>query len=216
MKAVIFDLDGTLLDTIDDIADSMNAVLAKHSLPQHSVEKYKLFVGDGAALLVIRSASGAGLTEHTLSQLVTEYKEEYLTRQADKTMPYAGIPELLSALAERDIKMAVLSNKSQAATNEVMAHFFPNIHFSALIGQREGYPIKPDPTGALEILKMLGLPREEVLYVGDTDTDMQTAVAAGIKAVGALWGFREKKELAENGAAVFTAQPLDILELIIE
>ena len=211
MKAVIFDLDGTLLDTIGDIADSMNAVLARQGLPPHSVEKYKLYVGDGAANLVKRSVAGIEYAEETLMRLEAEYKAEYLKRQADKTMPYAGIPELLAALAERGVKIAVLSNKPHVATLEVMAHFFPDISFSALIGHRPGYPVKPDPAGALEILEMLGLPPEDVLYVGDTGTDMQTAKAAGLKAVGALWGFRGKKELEDNGADMIAEHPLDII-----
>jgi len=215
MKAVIFDLDGTLLDTLADIADSMNAVLAKYSLPLHNINDYKLFVGDGADYLVIRSVAGVELVESTIPQLATEYKTEYLIRQANKTRPYEGIPELVSALAERDIKMAVLSNKSHIATLEVMAHYFPDIYFSALIGQRAGYPIKPDPSGILEILEILGLPREEVLYVGDSGTDMQTASAAGIRAVGALWGYRDKEELVENGAVILAEHPLDILKYII-
>ena len=136
MKAVIFDLDGTLLDTIADIADSMNSVLIKHNLPLHNIEEYKLFVGDGAANLVMRSIAGAQYEEHSLTQLVNEYRTEYLKRQANNTKPYEGIPELLSALAGRGVKMAVLSNKSHIATLEVMAHFFPKTDFCALIGHR--------------------------------------------------------------------------------
>ena len=215
MKAVIFDLDGTLLDTLADIADSMNAVLAKYGLPLHNINDYKLFVGDGADNLVIRSVTGVELAELTISRLVTEYKTEYLKRQANKTRPFEGIPELLSTLAEHDVKMAVLSNKSHIATLEVMAHYFPDIYFCALIGHRTGYPIKPDPSGVLEILGIMELPREEALYVGDSGTDMQTASAAGIRAVGALWGYRDKEELEENGAAAFAEHPLDILKYVM-
>ena len=214
MKVVIFDLDGTLLDTIKDIADSMNSVLLKYGLPTHSTEAYKLFVGDGSLNLAIRSASGAQDTGLTFTQLEAEYRAEYLKRQADYTAPYSGITELLSTLVRRGVKIAVLSNKSHIATLEVMAHFFPDIEFDVIIGQRSGYPIKPDPAGVLEILDILGLSSEDALYIGDTGTDMQTAKAAGVRAVGALWGFRDKKELEENGADVFARHPLDVLSEI--
>ena len=214
MKAVIFDLDGTLLDTIKDIADSMNYVLSKYGLPQHSIEEYKLYVGDGSLNLVMRSAPGAQDTGPTFAQLESEYREEYLKRQAVYTAPYHGIAELLSTLVRRGVKIAVLSNKAHIATLEVMAHFFPDIEFDVIIGQRTGYPIKPDPSGVLEILNELGLTCEEALYIGDTGTDMQTAKAADVRAVGALWGFRDKKELEENGADVFARHPLDVLSEI--
>jgi phosphoglycolate phosphatase len=213
LKAVIFDLDGTLLNTIDDIADSMNEILKKYGLPLHAADEYKVFVGDGVTNLVMRSTAAIS-AEYSLSQIETEYRAEYFKRQADKTMPYNGIPETLSALAHCGIKIAVFSNKPQNATLEVIAHYFPEITFDAIIGQRSGYPIKPDPNGVLEILDIFGLPREEVLYVGDTGTDMQTAKAAGLKAIGALWGFRGKDELIENSADVLAESPLDILKYL--
>ena len=211
MKGIIFDLDGTLLNTIDDIADCMNDVLRRRNLPLHSIAEYKIFVGDGVVNLVKRAAAGAEAAGFDLAQLESEYSAEYLVRQADKTAPYAGIQELLYSLTGRGAKIAVLSNKPHDATLKVMASFFPDIAFDAIIGQRPGYPVKPDPGGALEILAMLGLPRDDVLYVGDTATDMRTAGAAGLKAVGALWGFRDKAELAESGAADFAEHPLDLL-----
>jgi phosphoglycolate phosphatase len=214
MKAVIFDLDGTLLNTIDDIADSMNEILKRYGLPLHTIDEYKVFVGDGVTNLVNRSAAAASAAGYSLSQIETEYRAEYIKRQADKTMPYNGIPELLSALIERGIKVAVFSNKPHNVTLEVVARYFPEITFDAIIGQRPGYPIKPNPSGVLEILDIFGLPREEVLYVGDTGTDMQTAKAAELKAIGALWGFREKAELVENGADVLAESPLDILKYL--
>ena len=226
MKAVIFDLDGTLLDTIADIADAMNCVLANHGLPMHSVDEYKIFVGDGAANLIRRSvrpaqsvqserpAIGAELGERMLAQFEVEYRAEYLRRQTDKTMPYAGIPELLSTLAERGVRMAVLSNKPHNSTVKVMEHYFPGVAFGAIIGQRAGCPIKPDPAGVMEILDILGLARDDALYVGDTGTDMLTAKAAGVMSVGALWGFRDKRELLENGAMVLADSPLDVLKYI--
>jgi phosphoglycolate phosphatase len=125
-----------------------------------------------------------------------------------------GIPELLAALVRRGVKMAVFSNKPHNVTHEVVARYFPEIAFDAIIGQRSGYPIKPNPSGVLEILDIIGLPREDVLYVGDTGTDMQTAKAAGLEAIGALWGFREKDELIQNGAYILVESPLDILNYL--
>jgi len=215
MKGIIFDLDGTLLDTIDDIADCMNDVLDRRGLPVHTIAAYKIFVGDGVTNLVRRAASGAEAAGYDLRALEAEYSAEYLERQADKTAPYEGITALLSSLTERDVKIGVYSNKPHDATLKVMAHFFPGITFDAIIGQRPGFPVKPDPGGALEILTIMGLPREEVLYLGDTATDMQTAKAAGLQAIGALWGFREKAELEESGAALFAAHPLDVLRCFI-
>jgi phosphoglycolate phosphatase len=215
MKAVIFDLDGTLLDTIEDIADSMNDVLDRYGFPRHSIAEYKLFVGDGAANLVRRSVCGADVTGDTLARLEEGYRAEYLKRHADKTKPYDGIPELLKALADRGVKLAVLSNKPHDSTEKVMAYYFPDVAFDALIGQRPGRPIKPDPCGAFEILEFLGAEKEEVLYIGDTDTDMLTAKAAGLKAVGALWGFRDKAELAANGADLYAVHPMDLVDLLL-
>ena len=214
MKAVIFDLDGTLLDTIDDIADSMNVVLEKYGLPTQNVKDYKYFVGDGAEVLAERCAPNAHIANVSISQLADEYKAIYSTKQADKTVPYESIPELLSALAERGIKLAVLTNKSHTAALEVMAQFFPAIHFDTIIGVRPGHPTKPNPAGVHEIMNILNLPPEEVLYVGDTGTDMQTAVAAGLKAVGVLWGFRDGKELLDHGADIIVSHPLEILDYI--
>ena len=215
MKAIIFDLDGTLLDTIEDIADSMNHVLDRNGFARHTIEEYKLFVGDGATNLVKRSVRDAGATEDMLLLLETEYRAEYNKRQADKTKPYDGIRELLSSLADSGVKKAVLSNKPHDSTEEVIAYYFPDVVFDAVIGQRPGRPIKPDPCSALEILEIIGVEKADVLYVGDTGTDMQTAKNAGLKAVGALWGFREKAELAENGADVYIEHPMELLTLEI-
>ena len=214
MKAIIFDLDGTLLNTLDDIADSMNEVLRRHGLPLRATEEYKYFVGDGALNLVRRAASGAEAAGLDTIRLEEEYSALYLLKQADKTAPYDGIPELLSTLAGRGVKIAVLSNKPHDATLKILSRYFPDTAFDAIIGHRPGHPVKPDPDGALEILGILGLPREEVLYLGDTGTDMQTAANAGLKAIGALWGFRERSELSANGAYAFAEHPSDVLDFL--
>jgi phosphoglycolate phosphatase len=214
MKAVIFDLDGTLLDTLDDIADSMNKMLEKFGLPTHNVEDYKYFVGDGATALAERCAPNIHTANITASQLASEYKAEYSNMQANKTVPYDGIPELLSALTERGVKIAVLTNKAHPAALDVMSLFFPTMHFDAIIGHRPGHPLKPDPAGVYEILDTLKLQHDEVLYVGDTNTDMQTAAAAGLKSVGVLWGFRSEEELVDSGADIIVSHPLEILQHI--
>jgi phosphoglycolate phosphatase len=212
MKGIIFDLDGTLFDTVGDIADSMNEVLNKYGLPVHTVAAYKIFVGEGVTNLVKRAVSDIEDEDISLSQIETEYKTDYLKRQVDKTNPYDGMSELLLNLTERGIKKAVFSNKPHDATLEVMACYFPDTVFNAIIGQRPGYPIKPDPSGALEILESKDLPCDEVLYIGDTGTE--TAKAAGLKDIGVIWGLREKAELVENGAEIIIEHPLEIVKFL--
>jgi len=213
IKAIIFDLDGTLLDTLDDIADSMNHVLKVHGLPEQPVEAFKLFIGDGVTNLVSRAAMAAEADKAGLdfAKLETEYRAEYELRQADKTAPYDGVPELVKALSERGIKMAVLSNKPHEATVQIIKDYFPGIFFDSVLGQSPGRPVKPDPSGALEILDALGVPRREIIYLGDSGTDMRLAKAVGIMAVGALWGFRGRTELTQNGADAFAEGPIDVL-----
>ncbi|MCL1848893.1 MAG: HAD family hydrolase [Clostridiales bacterium] len=213
MKALIFDLDGTLLNTLDDIADSMNSILVKHGLPPHPAQAYKVFVGDGVYNLLRRAAPGLDPSGSAFQLIAEEYSDEYLRRQADKTAPYPGIADLLTALSGLGIKIAVLSNKPHDATIKVISHYFPDVCFDAIIGHRPGYPVKPDPGGVYEILEILGLSGEDVLYLGDTATDMQTAAAARLQSIGALWGFRDKAELAENGAVYFAECPQDVLLL---
>ena len=211
MKAIIFDLDGTLLNTLDDIADSMNYVLQSRGLPVHPAEAYKLFIGDGVANLTKRAAADAQSAGHDIAQIEAEYRAEYEKRQADKTAPYAGIPELLAALVERGVKMAVLSNKPHESTTQIIADYFPGIHFDSVLGQRPGRPVKPDPGGVLEILDTLGESRSNIVYLGDSGTDMRVAKTVGLKAVGALWGFRDRAELTTNGADAFAETPADVL-----
>lgn len=212
-KAVLFDLDGTLLDTIDDLGDSLNAVLARNGFPQHGMEACKYFVGDGIVNLV-RRAAPAGIDEATLTRLVEEQRAEYGRRWADKTRPYDGIPELLDALAQRGLRMAVLSNKPDAVTPKVVARFLPQATFDIIRGESEMTPKKPDPAGARKIAADLKVRPAEFLYVGDTNTDMQTANAAGMFAVGATWGFRTAAELLDNGAKALIHHPLELLELL--
>ena len=214
-KAVLFDLDGTLLDTLDDLGDSMNAVLAARGFPTHPIRAFTEFVGDGVQNLVRRALpQGSGSNEALVGEIVPLMRAEYSRRWKDKTRPYDGIPELLDALSARGLRLAVLSNKPHSATIEVVDHFFPPGKFDAVFGARPDVPIKPDAGAALDVARRLGIPPGAFLYLGDTNTDMQTARAAGMYAVGVLWGFRTAGELLESGASVLISHPGDLLTLL--
>ena len=211
MKAIIFDLDGTLLDTLEDIADSMNATLKAFNLPDHPTEAYKHLIGGGVANLVKLAAPDAEKAGYDPAQILSRYQKEYAVRQADKTAPYAEIPELLAALADKGIKMAVLSNKPHEATIQIIANYFPDTYFDCVLGQTPERPVKPDPGGALEVLALFGESPEDVIYLGDSGSDMRLAKLVGLIAVGALWGFRDRDELLSNGADDLVETPMDIL-----
>ncbi|MGD0783605.1 MAG: HAD family hydrolase [Candidatus Aminicenantales bacterium] len=213
VRAAIFDLDGTLLDTIEDLTDSMNAALAGLGFPARTIAECKSLVGDGLATFVRRALPKAERDNlESVRRLHEAMRAEYRLRSTVKTRPYPGISEMLGALAARGIPLAVLSNKPHPATLSVIAHYFPGTAFRAVLGARENVPIKPDPSGALEIAALLELPAGEILYVGDTNTDMQTAAAAGMFGIGALWGFRTAAELRAAGARALAARPEDLLD----
>ena len=211
-EGVIFDLDGTLLDTLEDLADSMNCALAKVGCPGHPVEAYKTMVGDGVKTLAMRALPPHARDEQTVAT-VAAMRAEYALRWKNKTRPYPGIPELLDALTARGVRMAVLSNKPHDATVDCVRVLLPKWTFSVVQGQVDSMPKKPDPAGALAIARTWGVAPEEILYLGDTDTDMQTATAAGMVAVGVLWGFRDDTELRTNGARHILKTPADFLSL---
>jgi phosphoglycolate phosphatase len=214
-KAVLFDLDGTLLDTLDDLGDSMNAVLSARGYATHPIRSYTAFVGDGVHALVRRSLpNGAGGNEALVNELVPLMRAEYSRRWKAKTRPYDGIPELLDGLSDRGLQLAVLSNKPHQATLEVVAHFFSRWKFDATFGARADVPIKPDAGAALDVSRKLGVPPEAFLYLGDTNTDMRTALSAGMFPVGVLWGFRTAEELRSSGAKVLVSAPRDVLSLL--
>ena len=212
--AVIFDLDGTLLNTIDDLADSVNAVLSRRGVPTHAVDAYRYFVGDGVENMVRRALPPDVRDDAMVASCVADVREEYGKRWENKTRPYAGVAELLDSLTERGIKLAVLSNKPDDATKVVVRKLLARWRFDVVLGESPHRPRKPDPGGALEIAAQLDVPPANVLYVGDTDTDMQTANAAGMYAAGALWGFRDADELTANGAQTLLEQPTDLLPLL--
>lgn len=213
-KAVLFDLDGTLLDTIDDLADSMNSVLEMFGYPTHGVDKYKYFVGDGMDVLVRRALPVSLKEESIVAGCVAAMKEEYSSRWADKTRPYEGIPELLNALSSSGVRLSILSNKPHEPTGIVVSKMLSGWKFEMVVGVRDGVPRKPDPAAAISIAESLGIVPDEFLYLGDTNTDMKTAVAAGMFPAGALWGFRTADELIETGARILVRHPADLLDFI--
>lgn len=214
-RAVTFDLDGTLLDTIEDLTDSMNAALAGLGYPERSIAESKRLVGDGLDTFVRRVLPPEVSDDPSVAaRLREQMRDEYKRRNSVKTRLYEGMAELLDALTERGISMAVLSNKPHDSTLEIVRKYFPRWTFGAIFGARDGVPIKPDPAAALEIARILHLAPAEILYLGDTNTDMWTANRAGMFAVGALWGFRTAAELKEAGARALIRHPLDLLPLL--
>lgn len=212
--AIIFDLDGTLLDTLSDLTDAMNSALESFGLPSHNEIFYKQAVGDGIHLLAKRSLPKQQRTEEMTHRLVETMRQVYSQNWNNKTQPYANIPELLSALQNRHLQSAILSNKPDEKTKQCIAHYFPKHAFSIVMGASDLYPLKPHPAAVIQILKLIQVEKEHCLYVGDTNTDMQTARNAGLTAVGVSWGFRDSAELKEHGADIIVDTPLDLLNYI--
>lgn len=211
-KAVVFDMDGTLLDTLEDLADAMNRVLEARGLPVHPVDAYRFFVGSGARNLVLRTlpADRQDLVAECLQGFLKEYEANWKV----KTHLYDGVADLLDALTARNIPMAVLTNKPQEFAELCMKAFLPAWDFALTLGQMPGVPVKPDPAGPRQVIRHLGVAPEEILYLGDTDVDMRTAVGAGMYPVGVTWGFRTEDELRASGAAVIIDHPMELLDLL--
>ncbi|MEG0789734.1 MAG: HAD family hydrolase [Alistipes sp.] len=213
-KLIIFDLDGTLLNTIGDLAVSCNAVLALRGLPQHSREEYAHFVGNGILRLVERALPEPLRSDYTVAAVRRDFVNYYLSHIDTYTEPYEGVTALLEQLTHRGVQVAVASNKFQAGTEKLIRHFFPQIEFAAILGQRENVPLKPDPAVVLEILQQTGFTATETLYVGDSGIDIDTAHSAGVRGVGVTWGFRCRTELIERGADHLIDTPLQLLSLL--
>ncbi|MFA4835739.1 MAG: HAD family hydrolase [Dehalococcoidia bacterium] len=212
--AVVFDLDGTLLDTLEDIADSANRVLAGNGLPTHGLDDYRRFVGSGIDVLMARAMPTAERNGVLVTKYVEEFRKDYGRNWNNKTKPYPGVADTLDALAARHLKLAILSNKPHNFTLQCVAELLPRWKFDCVLGHQEGVPPKPDPAGAEQIVKQLKLDVSRILYVGDSDIDMQTAVAAGMFPVGALWGFRTLEELQKSGARSLIGRPQEVLDLL--
>lgn len=216
-QAVLFDLDGTLLDTVKDLGTATNAVLARFGYPTHPVEAYRAFVGNGVATLARRAlppGEEARLGAEGLRRLMEAVLAAYPEHAKGSAVPYDGIAELLAFLRSRGIARGVLSNKPHAATVAAISHFFPDGGFAPVLGAVPDKPLKPDPSRALEMAAAWNVPPGSVLYLGDTDVDMLTATAAGMYPVGAGWGFRGEEELRAAGAAVICATPREVIPLL--
>ena len=213
-RRVLFDLDGTLLDTLQDIADSVNEALSHLGYPTHGVEVYKNFVGEGRDVLAARALPDHHRDAATVTQLIEHINEEYSKRWANNTLPYQGIPDLLDALTIRNTKMAILSNKAHDSTEVMVSKMLSKWHFEAVVGALPSVAKKPDPTAALQIAQQLGIHPIEFLYLGDSDIDMKTAIGADMYPVGALWGFRSADELLAGGAKALIGHPSELLPFI--
>jgi phosphoglycolate phosphatase len=209
--AVLFDLDGTLLDTLEDIATAMNRVLEARGFEPYRVEDYKMLVGDGVEEMVRRALAPRSLGEGEIAAMVKDYRGGYELCWRGHSRPYPGVPELLRELRRRGVRTAVLSNKSHPFTEAMTLDLLAGFRFDVIRGARPGVPLKPDPGPALDIARELGVPPAATVFLGDTKVDMMTAVAAGMFPVGALWGFRSAAELTANGAAALIASPLELL-----
>jgi phosphoglycolate phosphatase len=211
-KAILFDLDGTLLDTLKDIGDAANRVLLKRQFPAHPIDSYRLFVGDGLNTLFTRALPPDKINENLVRSCMKEFEQEYSKNWNNETSAYPGVSEMLDLVRSRGLKMSILSNKPHEFTQYCVEAFFPEWEFDIVQGIQASIIHKPDPSGALAIARRLGIAPTSFLYLGDTGTDMQTARAAGMFPIGALWGFRSSEELIENGAKVVISHPMGIEE----
>jgi len=206
----IFDLDGTLLDTLRDLADAVNYALRKNGMQEHSIEDIRRFVGNGVKKLIERAVPD-GTDVSTYNNVFSDFRTYYMEHSLDSTKPYDGIRELLQELKKRGCKMAVVSNKMMAATQELVTHFFPEIEVAMGENEAEGIRKKPAPDMVFEALKQLGEDPETAVYIGDSDVDIQTAKNAGLPCISVLWGFRNKDFLQEHGATSFIEHPKELL-----
>ena len=214
LKLVIFDLDGTLLNTLSDLAHSVNYALGECGFPVHTIESYKNFVGDGINKLLERTLPENHKTEQNVARLKEIFLAYYDVHNMDFTKPYEGVCELLKKLQTKGLKMAVASNKYQTATEKLVRRFFPCISFTALFGQREGVPVKPNPAIVYDILRIAGVSAEEAIYIGDSGVDMKTASNSGVTSIGVTWGFRPREELEATGAKYIAETPAGIFQLL--
>lgn len=212
--SIIFDLDGTLIDSLAGITTAMNSVLAEAGYPIHQADDYRHMVGDGVSWLITRSLPDGEREPERIHEFVDRYKLSYEKVWPRITRPFPGIPDTLEALQSRGIPLAILSNKSHDVTLRMVSALLPSISFHSVLGQRVGHPIKPDPTCALNLSRSMGSKAEHTCFVGDSGVDMKTAVNAGMVPVGVDWGMRTRKELEAAGARVVVCQASQLLGLL--
>ena len=216
IKLCIFDLDGTLINSLNDLADSMNHAIKAHGFPTHAPEKYRQMVGSGVSVLADRAAGAPNdqYTPEVKAAILSDFSEYYSVHCLDKTLPYPGIPELLTELDNEGILCAVNSNKPDNFTKQIVSTLFPDKKFAAIWGKRDGYERKPSPDEANAIMRSLNILPEECMYIGDSNVDVQTAKNAGISFCGVTWGFRSQEELISEGASII-AHTVNDLKLTI-
>ena len=206
----IFDLDGTLLDTLQDLATSVNYALRQHAMPEHSLDDVRRFVGNGVRLLMERAVPEGAQNPHFEAAFST-FRQHYMQHSLDTTRPYDGIPEMLDELKRRGCRVAVVSNKMMAATQELIAHFFPQIEVAIGEHEAEGIRKKPAPDTVREALRQLGVTTKNAVYVGDSDVDIETAYNSGLPCISVLWGFRDQDFLLSHGATTLISRPKELL-----
>ena len=210
-RTYIFDLDGTLLDTLGDLASSVNYALRTHNMPEHSIDDVRRFVGNGVRLLMERAVPDGAANPH-FDETFATFRQHYMEHSLDTTRPYDGIPETLAELKSRGCRLAVVSNKFMSATQELIRHFFPDT-IEVAIGEHEAEGIrkKPAPDTVFAALAQLGVGKENAVYVGDSDVDIQTAINSGLPCISVLWGFRDRGFLLQHGAKTLISAPRDLL-----
>lgn len=209
-QTYIFDLDGTLLSTLVDLAASTNHALRLNGMPEHSLDDVRRFVGNGVRVLMERAVPG-GAANPKFEKALADFRAHYMVHSLDTTMPYPGVPDMLAELKRRGKRMAVVSNKFYAATQELCRHFFGD-SIEVAIGEREGIRKKPAPDTVEEALRQLGVGKQGAVYVGDSDVDVATAANSGLPCISVLWGFRDRDFLVAHGADTFVAEPSELLD----
>lgn len=215
INCIVFDLDGTLLNTLDDLANGVNYTLEKFGYPTHEIEKYKIFVGNGMKNLINRAVPEEIKNTEIEKDILAAFMEYYSAHSTDLTRPYDGVEDMIDALKDRGIKIGMVTNKAHNAAIDIMEKYFSG-KFDYVLGQSEKFPLKPNPASAIFVCETLGCTPENSIFVGDSGVDMKTGVDGGFLPIGVLWGFRDKDELISNGAKAVISHPAELLKIVDE